>query len=110
MSDVRRVFPARLKRLRQAAGVGQAQLAERVGVSTEFVSRMERGKTLPSLVTLGKLCDALGCSPNELLLPSRREDMIESLYDRLHAARPGAAREATRVAEAVLEYHARRRE
>jgi transcriptional regulator with XRE-family HTH domain len=40
---------------RRSLGLTQAQLAERLGVDTETLSRFERGKHLPSLSTLERL-------------------------------------------------------
>ena len=40
---------------RHELGLTQAQLAERLGIDTETLSRFERGKHLPSLTTLEKL-------------------------------------------------------
>lgn len=92
-------------------GLSQHVVAERAGVSTEFVSRMERGATLPSLPTLMSLCRALECTPNELLVATRGaralDERVDQLRDRLERASPPAARQALRVAEAVLEYEAR---
>jgi transcriptional regulator with XRE-family HTH domain len=52
---------------RRALGLTQAQLAERIGVDTETVSRFERGKHLPSLATLERLGDTLLCTMADLL-------------------------------------------
>ena len=45
----------------------QAQLAERLGVDTETLSRFERGKHLPSLTTLERLAGILRSTVAELL-------------------------------------------
>jgi transcriptional regulator with XRE-family HTH domain len=52
---------------RRLAGLTQDQIAERVGVDIATVSRYETGTTLPSLVTLEMLADALHCTMAELL-------------------------------------------
>ena len=44
---------------RRALDLTQAQLAERLGVDTETLSRFERGKHLPSLATLERLAEQL---------------------------------------------------
>ncbi len=44
---------------RQRKGLTQAQLAERLEVNTETISRFERGFTLPSLETLDRLATTL---------------------------------------------------
>jgi len=52
---------------RTRAGLTQEEVAERVGVVTEVYGRLERGRMLPSLPTLVKLCRALGLDANPLL-------------------------------------------
>jgi len=48
---------------RAAAGVTQAEVAERIGTTQSAVARLEsgRGKHSPSLATLQKYAHALGC-------------------------------------------------
>jgi transcriptional regulator with XRE-family HTH domain len=53
--QLRRQLGERIKKLRQANGLTQAQLAEIVGLSDEFVSRIERGAKAPSIETMDKL-------------------------------------------------------
>lgn len=52
---------------RKALGLTQAQLAEKLGVETETLSRFERGKHLPSLATLERLAGLLQVTVSELL-------------------------------------------
>jgi transcriptional regulator with XRE-family HTH domain len=78
-SDLQSVFPSevlgsleiRLARniatRRKALGLTQAQLAEKLGVETETLSRFERGKHLPSLATLERLAGLLQVTVSELL-------------------------------------------
>jgi DNA-binding XRE family transcriptional regulator/predicted RNase H-like HicB family nuclease len=49
-----------LRWARQAAGLTQAQLARRVGVSQQQVAKLERPGANPSIATLSKVADALG--------------------------------------------------
>jgi len=52
---------------RRALALTQAQVAERLSLDTETVSRFERGKHLPSLVTLERLANVLVTTVGELL-------------------------------------------
>src|ERR1043166_4060606 len=53
-----------LRSMRLAAGLSQAALAERAGLSEKAIGALERGdRTTPRLATLGLLADALGASP-----------------------------------------------
>jgi transcriptional regulator with XRE-family HTH domain len=52
---------------RKVLGLTQAQLAEKLSVETETLSRFERGKHLPSLATLERLAGLLQVTVSELL-------------------------------------------
>lgn len=56
--------------LRKSRNWTQSDLAERVGVDTETISRFERGVTLPSLLTLEKVSHSLRVGIGELLTES----------------------------------------
>ncbi len=45
---------------RKEAKVTQSELAERVGVDKAYISRVERGITIPSITTFSKIAAALG--------------------------------------------------
>lgn len=57
-----------LRRERLQSLLTQAELAEKVGISLEAYSRLERGQSLPSFPTLLKVCEVLHTSPDALLL------------------------------------------
>ena len=57
----------RIAARRKAIAWTQDQLAERLGVDAETISRFERGATVPSLVTLDKLARTLSSSTADLL-------------------------------------------
>ena len=56
-----------LKRLRTLNALTQAQLAERTGISTAALARIERDENEPRMTTLRKLADALGVEPRQLI-------------------------------------------
>jgi transcriptional regulator with XRE-family HTH domain len=58
--DVRRLVGRNVKRLRIAADLSQAELAERMGVDRAYVSGLETGRRNPTVVTLWHLAKALG--------------------------------------------------
>jgi putative transcriptional regulator len=60
-------FPVRLKQLREAKGLSQAALAEEVGVSREYIARLETGKHDPPLSRVEKLAKALKVPIEKLL-------------------------------------------
>jgi transcriptional regulator with XRE-family HTH domain len=52
---------------RRARKLTQEDVADRVGVSTQFYGRIERGNTLPSVTTLRRMLEVLDLSADELL-------------------------------------------
>lgn len=58
---------ARIKALRQAAGMTQEQLSEKADLATQGVSRLENAHQVPSLYTIVRLAGALGVKPSVLL-------------------------------------------
>jgi transcriptional regulator with XRE-family HTH domain len=56
-----------LERLRKAAGLTQAQLAEMVGVDQATVSRWEQGERSPMIATAFAVANALHCTIDDLL-------------------------------------------
>jgi transcriptional regulator with XRE-family HTH domain len=58
--DVRFMVGRNVKRLRKAAGLTQAALAEQMGVDRAYVSGLELGQRNPTVVTLWHISKALG--------------------------------------------------
>lgn len=56
-----------LKREREAKGLTQDQLGQRSGLQNTAISHFEKGRRLPSLPNLCRLCKALGVDANRLL-------------------------------------------
>ncbi len=57
----------RIKEARKMQKLTQEQLAERLDISVEFVSQIERGMKLPSMHVFIKLIEALNVSADYLL-------------------------------------------
>ena len=57
----------KLRKQRTRRALTQAELAERSGVTTATVARLEREEIEPRMTTLRKLADALGVDPAELV-------------------------------------------
>ncbi len=57
----------RLKALRVRRALTQHELAEKAGISTNALNRIEVNKAQPHMSTLRKLATALGVEPHELV-------------------------------------------
>ena len=69
MSELRKEFGKRLRRIRRMRDLSQEQLAEKTGISSDFVSTIERGLASPSFDTLQKLADVLEVHVSEFFPP-----------------------------------------
>lgn len=61
------IIGERIARARKSAHITQASLAEKIDISEKYLSRIECGKQLPSIVIVAKICEALCISADELL-------------------------------------------
>jgi transcriptional regulator with XRE-family HTH domain len=65
--DLRDLFATNLRRLRHEKGLSQDSLAYDAGVSRSYLSQLEKGAFFASLRIVGRLAEALGVEPAELL-------------------------------------------
>jgi transcriptional regulator with XRE-family HTH domain len=70
-------FAGRLRELREAKGLTQRKLAERTGLTTDGIAKLERSARSPTWETVIALCQALGVEVGEFTkkpkaLPNRR--------------------------------------
>lgn len=70
-----------IARKRKELNLTQAQLAERLGISSKSVSKWERGKCMPDYSIVNELCDALGITVSELLDGEENERENLRMYD-----------------------------
>ena len=57
----------KLKELREEHGLSQEKFADEIGVSRQIVSRWEKGKVIPNVSSVKKICDYYGISTSLLL-------------------------------------------
>ena len=65
--DLRDVFATNLRRLRNAKGLSQDDLAYEAEVSRSYLSQLEKGAFYASLKIIGRLAEALDVEPAELV-------------------------------------------
>ena len=74
-----------IARQRMRCKLSQEEVAEKLGIGSEAVSRIERGKVMPNIERLAELAMIFGCETAELLTESssRSEDQARRLNDLL---------------------------
>ena len=74
-------FGDNLKQIRKSKNISQEDLAERLGVSRQSVSKWETGENYPSMFNIMCLCDIFKCKINNLVHESMPE--FDSLDDEI---------------------------
>lgn len=73
--DLREIFAANLRRLRNARGLSQDELAYKAKISRSYLSQLEKGSFHVSIRVIGKLARTLGADPDEFLKFARRREV-----------------------------------
>lgn len=74
-----------ISKKRLSKGLTQAQVAEKIGVSNDAISRMERGTIMPTIKRLNQLATLFDCQTAELLQQSSPliSDQSQYVYELL---------------------------
>ena len=67
MNDLKQIFASNLQSLRQANGLTQTELAEKLNYSDKAVSKWERGESIPDASVLKQISGLFGISLDSLL-------------------------------------------
>jgi len=65
--EIAKAFGLKVKEVRLAQGMTQEQLAEATGLHSTFISNVERGYRVPTIVTLLRLAEGLGVEASALV-------------------------------------------
>lgn len=71
-------FGKKIRKYREQAGISRSDLAEKIGVSVNFLGDIERGLKLPSVPTLIVISNTLKVSLDSLLSDSLNNIVAES--------------------------------
>jgi transcriptional regulator with XRE-family HTH domain len=81
MANLRDILAKNLKENRRKCGLSQAKLAEKAGISTQYIAMIELSRQFPSPEVLDRIAAALGIEAHELFAaPAFSESSIERLH------------------------------
>ena len=84
MTNLREIFAYNLKAKRKKCGFTQAQLAEKVGVSTHHIAMIEIARHYPTLELVERIANTLDIEIYELfIVKPTPENAMERLHDSL---------------------------
>lgn len=78
---MKETFGQRFQRLRKEAGLTQEEVAEKVGITPQGVSKWENDLSSPDINILVKLAEILGVSVEELLGEEKEKTQVLQDYD-----------------------------
>ena len=64
-------FAYQISKIRKDKNLTQKQLAEKLGVSDRTISKWEKGDSTPDGISIYKICNELGISPNAIVLQKK---------------------------------------
>ena len=84
MTNVKEILARNLKENRRRLGITQPELAERAGISTQYLAMIEIARKFPTADILERLSAALGINPHELFsVAVSPERAMEQLQQKL---------------------------
>ena len=91
MMNIKEILARNLKENRRKLGITQPELAERAGMSTQYLAMIEIARKFPTADILERLSAALGINPHELfsvsVSPERAmEQLQQAILDNMDRA------------------------
>jgi transcriptional regulator with XRE-family HTH domain len=100
MTNIREVLAANMKAYRNALGLSQAKLAEKVNTSTHYIGMIETKKNFPSPEMLERIAVALGIDVTALF--AKNDSQAEVIKTYLKAALEGIKKDMEQAIDARL--------
>lgn len=75
MTNIRTVLAENMKARRKELGISQAELAEKIDTSPNYISKIEAEKQFPSVQMIEKIAESLGIDTVDLFSLKREEQL-----------------------------------
>ena len=95
----------RVRKIREGKGVTQKVLAQSVGLSREFINRVESGQHSPNVEAVRKICDFLGVTLSEFFADDQTvlQPELRRLFEVAKTLNPDQRVALLTVAEAMMQ-------
>lgn len=81
MTNIRDILADNLRENRKKCGISQSKLAEKAGISTQYIAMIELSKQFPTPEVLERIASAIGIEAYELFsVPPTPESSMERLH------------------------------
>lgn len=100
-----------IAKYRQSKDLTQAQVAERLNMSNDAISRIERGNIMPTLPRLIQFAELFDCEVSDLIKEASplRQDQNRRLEGLLGRLEESERMELMKLVEQLIEWHLRSR-
>jgi transcriptional regulator with XRE-family HTH domain len=78
-----RYVVSQIKRIRMQKGISQIELSLRADLSQSFLANLEKGKKLPSVMTIIKIANALEVDPKDFFPEEPHSEDKRQIKDRI---------------------------
>ena len=95
MTNIRTVLAVNMKTRRKELEISQAELAEKIGTSPNYISKIEAEKQFPSVQMIEQIAGALECDSIDLFSNEKneekridyiRDDLLKNVCDLINAS------------------------
>ncbi|MBU1262554.1 helix-turn-helix transcriptional regulator [bacterium] len=94
-----------IRQKRKAEGLSQEDLAKRVSVHPTHLSRIERGKTNPTIVILARISEELGLEIDQWLKVEKKEGIVlDEAIALIKRLEPQSLRLSVSILKGILEW------
>jgi transcriptional regulator with XRE-family HTH domain len=100
--DIKQLIGIHIKSLRHSKRISQEGLAEKMGISSKYLSSIERGKENPTLDTLIKLSEALDIELSEVFNFSHEGKSVKDLKAFITSLMKGSDEERLRLTARIV--------
>ncbi len=101
--DIKRVVGRNIRMARKAQGLSQLVLAERSELSADFIGKVERGTTSPSIESLKAIATAMNLSLGDLFAGELQADSSQEALIELIGLCRGRAREDIKLVVGIAQ-------
>ncbi len=102
--NYQKLITSNIKELRLKNGLTQEQFAEKIGITVNGVSNIERNRYQPTAKMIDKICTAFGITPQELLTidSSANEDLIKNINTLLANCSPRQLKKTYEIIQILI--------
>ena len=99
-----KLLSTNIKKLRLKYDLTQEEFAEKIGLTTNGVSNIERNRYQPTAETVDKICKAFNITPQELLITQSdsNSDIINNIVTLLNKAKPGTLKKIYEIVSILV--------